>query len=105
VKPKRTRLIRKDRPADVAAKLLDLVLVDLAELLPLDFIGPHLGDRRRAKAAENVADAPNAKADGDQAQHHAHDRAADPIGGGFVNTSKHESGLFWSAGPYRPMRA
>ena len=44
-----------------------------------------------AKAAENVADAPNAEADGDEAKDDAHDGAADPIGGGFVNTSKHET--------------
>jgi hypothetical protein len=45
---------------------------------------------RLPEPAENVADAPNAEADGDQAKDDAHDGAADPIGGGLVNTSEHE---------------
>ena len=55
-------------------------------------LGPADGrDRIGAEPPENIADTPDAEADGDQAEHHAHDGAADPIGRGFVNTSKHET--------------
>ena len=91
VEAQRPGLVGQDRPVQLAAELLQPVLVELAELLDADFGAADLGDGRRAEAAENVADAPDAEADGDQAEDHAHDGAADPIGGGFVNTSKHET--------------
>ena len=91
IEAERAGLIGQDRAAELAAELLQAVLVELAELLDADFGAADLGDRGLAEAAEDVADAPDAEADGDQAEDDAHDDAAEPIGGGFVNTSKHET--------------
>ena len=44
---------------------------------------------RTAEAAENVLDAPDREADRDEAEHHAHDDPAEPVGGGSADTSKH----------------
>ena len=62
-----------------------------AERIDADFGAADLGDGRGAEAAEDVADPPDREADRDQAQDHAHNDAADPIGGRFLNTSKHET--------------
>ena len=91
VEAQRPGLVGRDRAAQLAAELLQPVLVELAECVDADFGAADLGDRRCAEALEDVADAPDAEADGDQAKDDAHDGAADPIGGGFVNTSKHET--------------
>ena len=91
VEAERAGLVGQDRPAELAAELLQAVLIELAELLDPDFGAADLGHGRLAETAENVADAPDAEADRDQAEHHAHDGAAEPIGGGLVNTSKHEA--------------
>ena len=45
VEPDRTRLIRQNRPSQVAAELLQAVLIGLPELLNADFAAPDLGDR------------------------------------------------------------
>ena len=86
-------LLRRHRAAHLAAELLQPVLVGLAEGVDSDLGVANLGDGRLAEAAENVADAPDAEADRDQAEQNAHDDAAEPIGRGFVNTSKHGSDL------------
>ena len=91
VEPQRPGLVGQDRAVQLAAELLQPVLVELAECIDTDLGAADLGDRRCAEAVEDVADAPDAEADGDQAEDDAHDGAADPIGGGFVNTSKHET--------------
>ena len=59
VEPERPRLIRQDRTAEVAAELLQPVLIELAELLDADFGAADLGHGRLAETAENVADAPD----------------------------------------------
>ena len=63
VETERARLIRRDRTAELAAELLQAVVVDLAELLDRDFGAADLGDRGAAEAAENVADAPDREAE------------------------------------------
>ena len=91
VEPQRLGLVGQDRAIQLAAELLQPVLVELAEGIDADLGAADLGDRGCAEAFEDVADAPDAEADGDQAEDDAHDGAADPIGGGFMNTSKHET--------------
>ena len=99
VEAQRLGLVGQDRAVQLAAELLQPVLVELAEGIDADFGAADLGDGGGAEAAENVADAPDAEADGDQAEDDAHDGAADPIGGGFVNTSKHETvRVVWVSG-------
>ena len=85
----RARLVRRDRAAELAAELLQALVVDLAELVDGDLGAADLGDGRAAEAAEDVADAPDREADGDQAEHDAHDGLAEPIAGGLAYTSKH----------------
>ena len=84
-----SRLIRRDRTADLAADPLQLVGVILPELLDRDFRTADLGHRIGAEAAENIADAPDREADDQAAHDDAHDGLADPGRGGFVNTAKH----------------
>jgi hypothetical protein len=55
VEAERARLIRGDRPADLAADLLQLIVVDPAELLGGDLGLPHLGGGGEAETAEDVA--------------------------------------------------
>ena len=50
VEAQRPRLVRRDRAAELAAELLQPVLVELAELVDADFGAADLGDRRRAEA-------------------------------------------------------
>ena len=83
------RLIEGDRAAELPAKLLQPLAVELTELLDGDLGPADPRQARAAKAAENVADAPDREADRDQAEHDAHDDSAEPIGGGGANTSKH----------------
>ena len=85
----RSRLIRRDRAADLTAQLLQAVVVDLAELIDGDLGRTDLGDGRAAEPAEDVADAPDREADRDQAEHQAHDSSSQPIAGSLANTAKH----------------
>ena len=84
------RLVQRDRAAKLPAELLQPFAVLLTELLDRDLGAADPRQARAAKAAENVADAPDREADRDQAEHDAHDDSAEPIGGGGANTSKHE---------------
>src|SRR5262245_3267384 len=63
VETERARLIGRDRPADLAADLLQALVVDLAELLGADLGMADLGQAGAAEATENVADAPDREAD------------------------------------------
>src|SRR5262249_55643226 len=89
VEAERARLVGQDRSADLLAEHSQPVLIGLPERLDLDFGAADLGERRLAETAENVANAPNAEAYGNQAEQDAHDRPAEPVGRGFVNTAKH----------------
>ena len=71
-------LILRDRPADLARELLEVVVVELAELLDPDLGAADLGDRRTPEAAEDVADTPNREGKRNGAQDHRRDGAADP---------------------------
>ena len=66
VEAERPGLVGQDRPVQLAAELLQPVLVELAERVDADFGAADLGHGRGAEAAEDVADAPDAEADGDQ---------------------------------------
>ena len=55
----RLGLFRRQRSADLAADLLQTIVIGLAELLELDFGVADLGEIGAAKAAENVVDAPD----------------------------------------------
>ena len=72
-------LIRRQRTAELAADLLQLVGVELAELIDRDFGVADRGQRRLAKSPENVGDAPDAETDDQDAHHHGHDGLAEPV--------------------------
>ena len=79
---------------DLAAELLQPVLIESGGTWSTRIsVPPTLATVDLTEAAEDVADAPDAEADGDQAEKDAHDDAPEPIGGGFMNTSKHGSDL------------
>ena len=86
-------LIRCDRTAELAAELLDAIVVDLAELGDRDLGRADLRDGGLAESAEDVADSPDRKAYGDQAEDDPHDDPPEPIGGGLAHTAEHESPL------------
>lgn len=89
VETQRPRLIRRDWAAHAAAQGLQAVVVVGTELLDADFSLADLGDRREAESPEDVADAPDGKADHQKPHDHGHDNLAEPISGGFLNTAKH----------------
>ncbi len=89
VEAEAARLVGRDRPADPAADLLQLVGVILAKLLDRNFGAADLGHRIGAEAAENVADAPDREADDQAAHDDGHEGLADPGRSGFVDTAKH----------------
>src|SRR5262249_17372992 len=84
------RLVRRDRTAQLAPELLQLLIVAHAELLNRDLCSTDLGNRGNPETAENIADAPDPEADNQKPDHRSHDDLAEPIGGGFSQTSKHE---------------
>ncbi len=84
-----SRLFRRQRMADLMAEALQALVIDAPELVDRDFGAADLGERRAAEAAKDVVDAPDREARGKQAHDHAHHGAAEPISGGFADTSKH----------------
>ena len=89
VEPDGVRLLGRDRTADLPAQLLHAVVVDVAEFFDGNFDAADFGDRRAAKAAKNVVDAPNREAERQKPHDHTHDGSAEPIGGGVADTSEH----------------
>src|SRR6202041_1615784 len=79
VKPERAGLILGQRTAELAADLLQPIIVDLAELLGRYLRASNLGERRLPEASENICDAPNAETDNQDAHHHGHDNFAEPV--------------------------
>ena len=63
----------------LAAELLQLVGIDLAELLGRNLGAADLGQRRLAESLEDVGDAPNAETDDQNAHHDGHDDLAEPV--------------------------
>src|SRR5262249_24727022 len=57
------RLLRRDRPAQLATELLQLLVVARAELLNRNLRAADLGNGRDPETAENIADAPDPEAD------------------------------------------
>ena len=68
IEAKRPGLVGQDRAVQLAADLLQAVLVELAEGVEADFGAADLGDCVGAEALEDVADAPDAETDSDQAE-------------------------------------
>ena len=101
VEAERLRLFRRQRMADLGLDLLHPILIGLAELGGRDFGRADFGQRRLAEAVENVVDAPDRETAGEKRHDHAHDGAAEPVFGGFANTSKHVSNAF-ELMPVRP---
>src|ERR1700691_2705746 len=89
VETKGIGLFRRDGMAELLAELPQSVLVSLTELVGRNFRVADLGQIRMAEAAEDVVDAPQGETAGEKRQDDAHDGAAEPIGGGFPDTSKH----------------
>src|SRR5262249_5835987 len=89
IEPECARLIRRNRSPDLAAKLLQAFVVELAELLDADLGPADLGETGAAKTAENIANAPDREAHDQEAHDDGHHGFAEPIGGGFADTSKH----------------
>ena len=87
----RLGLFRRDRLADLAAELLEALVIGAAELLDRDFRAADLRQRRAAEAFENIVDPPDGEGRGQKAHDHAHDDAAEPIRGGVADTSKHNN--------------
>ena len=83
-------LIGGDRPPLLGRDLLDALIVDLPEPLDRDVDRADGRHRRAPKALEDVADAPDRKAERQDADHDAHHEFAEPIGGSRPNTAKHE---------------
>ena len=78
-----------DWTANLASELLYAVIVELSKLLDLNLGAANGRDRIAAKAAENVADAPDGEADNKETHDKGHEALAEPSRGGFVNTAEH----------------
>ena len=89
VEAERASLVRRDRPAKAAAKLVQLVGVVAAELLDRDVGAADLGDGRRPEAAENVIDAPDRETHDEGAHDEGHHHFAEPGAGRFIDTAEH----------------
>ena len=72
-------LLHRQRPAELAADLLQLVGVELAELLGRNLGAADLGQRRLSEPLEDVGDAPDAETDDQNTHHHGHDGFAEPV--------------------------
>ena len=79
VKPEGTGLLRGQGAAQLAAKLLQLVGVDLAELLGRNLGPADLRQGRLPESLEDVGDAPNCETDNQNAHHDGHDNLAEPV--------------------------
>ena len=73
------RLLLRQGTAELATDLLQAIIVDLAELVQRNLGVADLGERRLAKAPEDVGDAPDAETDDQYAHDHGHDGLAEPI--------------------------
>jgi len=71
-------LLPRDDP-ELAAELLQAIVVDLAELLCGNLGAADLGESRLPESLEDVGDAPDAEADDQHAHHHGHYDLAEPI--------------------------
>src|ERR1019366_10565991 len=67
-----TGLLHRERAAELAPDLLQLVGIELAELLGRNLDVTDLGQRRLTEPPEDVGDAPDAETDDQDAHHHGH---------------------------------
>ncbi len=74
-----TGLLHGDRPAELAANLLQLVGVEITELLRGDFGVADLGEARLSESLEDIGDTPDTETDDQDAEHDRHDRLAEPV--------------------------
>ena len=72
-------LIHRQRAAELAAELLQLLGVELAELFGRDLGPADLGQRRLPKSLEDVGDAPHRKAEDQHPHDDTHDGLAEPV--------------------------
>ena len=72
-------LIRRQRAAELAADLLQLLSIDLTEFIDRDLGAADPGQRRLPKSLEDVGDTPHAETDDQDAHHHGHDNLAEPV--------------------------
>ncbi len=72
-------LIHRQRAAELAADLLQLLGVELAEFIDRDLGVADRGQRRLSKPPEDVGDAPDAETDDQYAHHHGHNGLAEPV--------------------------
>ena len=79
VEPELARLLGGQRPAELAADLLQPVGVEIAELLGGNLRAADRGKARLSVSLEDVGDAPDGEADDQHAEHERHDRLAEPI--------------------------
>ena len=79
IKPEGAGLFRRQRTAETAAELLQLVRVDLAELLRRNLGAANFRQGRLAESLEDVGDAPNCETDNQNAHHGGHDNLAEPV--------------------------
>ena len=91
VEPECRRFLRRNRLAEIVAHLIEPIAIDLLEFGDADLGIANLGKRRAAEARENVVDAPKAEHACQQKHHCGHNDAAEPVFGGFSDTSKHVS--------------
>ena len=79
VDAERAGLFHRQRTAELAADLLQLLGVELAELFDRDLGVADRGQRRLSESPEDVGDAPDAETDDQHAHHHGHDGFAEPV--------------------------
>ena len=79
IKSKGPGLLHCQRPAELAADLLQPFGKDLAELFGRYFRAPDLGQGRLTESPEDVGDAPNAETHDQDTHHRGHDNFAEPV--------------------------
>jgi hypothetical protein len=88
------RLFERDLAPQLVAQGAEAIVVELPESLDPYLGAANLGKSGPAETAEYVADAPDPEADDQEADNDGHDPLAEPIGGGFAYTSKHEQPVY-----------
>src|SRR6516162_3332514 len=77
----RARLVEGNVLADLPAKLLEAVPIEILELIDRNFGAADLGEGRSAEPAENIVDAPDREADNQEPHDDGQDNAPKPICG------------------------
>ena len=72
-------LIGRQRAAELAADLLQLIGIDLTEFIDRNLGAADRGQCRLAETLEDVVDPPDPETDDQDAHHHGHDDLAEPV--------------------------